>query len=117
MNHVEADAEGNIYPSAEATAFVAAVAHAIRLKLVAGKPSFGLMPYRHGVGYEFLGFDWEDEIGNTINFTFHISNEPYLPTSHVGRHNLDIGVRDITDALLLARLIAERVQGSSIGDI
>jgi hypothetical protein len=113
--HVAADAAGHIYPSAAASAFADAAADAIRAKLVSGKPTFGLMPYRLNSG-QLLGFDWHDEAKNAISFTFYLSQSSALP-ARVDPNGDDIGVRDLTDALLLCRLIAERVNGDACGII
>jgi hypothetical protein len=113
--HVAADTTGHIYPSAAASTFVDAAAKAIRAKLVVGKPSFGLMPYRLNSG-QLLGFDWHDDEGNAISFTFYVAHTSELP-AHVDPNGDDIAVRDLTDALLLCRLIAERVNGDACGII
>lgn len=112
---VEADATGNIYPNAEAVAFSEAVAAAIKAKLVAGTPKFGLMPYRHNSDY--LGFDWIDAEKNSISIVFYTTpNAQPLPT-RIDPEGADVGVSSWIDALLLIRMIAERVKGNSVGDV
>lgn len=112
---VEADATGNIYPNAEAVAFSEAVAAAIKAKLVAGAPKFGLIPYRHNSNY--LGFDWIDAEKNSISLVFYTTpNAQPLPT-HIDLEGADVGVSSWIDALLLIRMIAERVKGNSVGDV
>jgi hypothetical protein len=113
--HVAADTTGHIYPSAAASAFADAAANAIRAKLVTGKRTFALMPYRLNSG-QLLGFDWHDEAKNAISFTFYVAQASKLP-AQVDPNGDDIAVRDLTDALLLCRLIAERVNGDACGTI
>lgn len=114
-NLVEADTTGNIYPNAEAVAFSEAVAAAIKAKLVAGAPKFGLMPYRYNGDY--LGFDWIDAEKNSISIVFYTTpNAQPLPTC-IDPEGADVGVSSWIDALLLIRMIAERVKGDSIGDV
>lgn len=114
-NLVEADTTGNIYPNAEAVAFSEAVAAAIKAKLVAGAPEFGLMPYRYNGDY--LGFDWIDAEKNSISIVFYTTpNAQPLPTC-IDPEGADVGVSSWIDALLLIRMISERVKGDSIGDV
>ena len=101
-------------PTAAALAFVDAAANAILTTLTAGRREFGLMPYRLRQN-EFLGFDWTDQGEGSISFTFWVESRPrHLPTT-IDASGADIGVADLTDALLLVRLIAMRVQGNSVG--
>lgn len=112
---VEADSAGNVYPSDEALAFADAAAAVVKAKLVSGTPEFTLMPYRHNS--EYLGFDWIDAAKHSISFVFYTShNADRLPTT-IDPQGADIGVRSWIDALLLIRMIAERVKGNAIGDV
>lgn len=105
------------YPSAIAQAFVDSAADVVRIALPTGQRSFSLTPFRL-CGVEYLSFDWCDDAANTVNFTFYawppdarVRPLPFV----VGSAGDDVSVCDITDALLLSRLIAERVNGCSIG--
>lgn len=114
-NLIEADTTGRIYPNDEALAFADAAAAAVKAKLIAGTPKFALMPYRHNS--EYLGFDWIDAERNSISFVFYTSPAPgRLPTS-IDPKGADIGVRSWVDALLLIRVIAERVNGNTFGEV
>lgn len=112
---VQADTTGHIYPTTDALAFVDAAATAIKSTLVAGKREFALMPYRYGGQY--LGFDWIDEAKNSISFVFYPTDNPYPLPKTIDHGGKDIGVKDLTDALLLIRLIAEKVLGHSEGQV
>lgn len=118
MIHVAADTTGHTYPSAAANAFVDAAALAIEAKLSSGKRTYGLMPYRRDG--EYLGFDWHDEANNHIGFTFYVVRAPFIEVSlpaTIDLNGADVGLRDMTDALLLCRLIAERVNGNALGSL
>lgn len=116
MQHlVEAGSNGLIHPSEEAKAFVEMVAVKIKQNLIAGKRQFGLMPYRHNS--EYIGFDWIDEGKNSFGIVFFVT--PYagsLPID-MDAQGGDVAVSSWVDMLLLMRLIAERVNGNSMGEI
>lgn len=116
MQHlVEAGSNGLIHPSKEATEFVEMVATKVERSLIAGKRQFGLMPYRHNS--EYIGFDWIDEAKNSFGIVFFVT--PYagsLPTD-MDAQGVDVAVSSWVDMLLLMRLIAERVNGTSMGEL
>ncbi|MDO5948353.1 hypothetical protein [Burkholderia cepacia] len=46
--------------------------------------------------------------------TFHIAETPSLPSAdRIGAVSVDVGVSDMTDALLLSRLIVQAVNGNT----
>lgn len=111
-----ANEDGRIDISDAAEQFAERCAALIREKLPGTQRRSRLMPYRRPFGYEFLGFDWSDETGATLGFTFSYDPEsqPCLPDP-VWPHMNCIVVQDVTDALHLCRLIAERVNGDPAG--
>lgn len=111
---VIADEDGRIDVSEDAHRFADQCAALIRKKLPGAQRRFFLMPYRRPFGHEFLGFDWQDETGARLGFTINYGDTAYLPDP-VWPHMNCITVLDATDALHLCRLIAERVNGNSIG--
>lgn len=114
---IESSSGGVVRPSSAAVSFAEKAAAAICSHLTSGKRSFRLMPYRHGPG-EYLGFDWRDEADKAIAFTFTIGVDRIeLPTEITPGADNDLWVCDATDALLLVRLIAEKVKGESVGKI
>lgn len=116
MQHlIEAGTNGVVHPSDEAKAFVEMVATKIKKRLTGGERKFGLMPYRHNS--EYLGFDWIDAAKNSFGIVFFLT--PYageLP-SDMDDSGGDVAVKSWVDMLLLARLIAECVNGTSQGDL
>jgi len=113
---IESSAGGSVQASDAAQRFAEVAAAKICEVLVSGKRSFKLMPYRH-CSAEYLGFDWQDEADNGVVMTFTVgTTRPDLPAKvHPG--GTDVWVSDYTDALLLVRLIAERVNANSVGQI
>lgn len=107
-NLIDSDADGNITPSPMAIKFSEAAAEAITSKL-GETPTFELMPYRHQG--ESLGFDWSNENGECVSYTFHVTGSIDLPMSRLDFIGVDVFVPDMTDALLLVRMVAERVNG------
>lgn len=115
---VFANEDGKVDLSEIAVGFTDKCAALIKERLPGSIRRFSLMPYRRSFGQEFIGFDWEDETGGRLGFTINYgeSTEVYLPEP-VWPHQNCIAVKDATDALLLCRLIAEKVNGNSLGEI
>ena len=114
---IEAGPENKPVPSSEAKRFVEDIRKAIEISLPVGPRKVSLMPYRYGSG-ELLGFDWSDGENNVFAVTFHISEAPSLPSAeHIGAVSVDVGVTDMTDALHLARLIVQAVNGNTGVDL
>lgn len=105
---VDASSGGNVTVSDSGKLFVEAAAARIMERLTGENRSFRLMPYRH-FGGEYLGFDWHDEVGESISFTFTIGAlHPHVPAV-ISPNHTDVIVSDATDALLLAQLVVQRV--------
>jgi len=114
---IEAGPDNNPVPSSEAKRFVEDIRKAIEISLPVGPRKVSLMPYRYGSG-ELLGFDWSDGENNVFAVTFHIAEAPSLPSAeHIGAVSVDVGVTDMTDALHLARLIVQAVNGNTGVDL
>lgn len=77
---VLANENGNIRFSDEAAAFVQRASDAIRQKLDNQTTCFKLMPYRYNYDSspKYLGFDWQDDLGETISFNFCVEEQPGL---------------------------------------
>ena len=115
-NLIEAGPIGLVYPSNQAKAFVEMVATKIEKQLAVGKRKFGLMPYRYNS--EYLSIDWIDEEKNSFCIVFFVNpNAAPLPTDIDESGGDVVAVSSWVDVLLLIRLIAERVNGNSCGDI
>jgi hypothetical protein len=114
---IEAGPMNKPVPSAEAIRFVEDIRKAIEAGLPAAPRKVSLMPYRYR-GAELLGFDWSDGADNTFSVTFHIAEAPSLPDAgQIGGASADVGVADITDALHLARMIAQAINGNTGVDL
>lgn len=110
---IEAGPMNNPVVSAEAQRCVEDIRKAIEASLPVSPRKVSLMPYRYGSG-ELLGFDWSDGENNVFAVTFHIAEAPSLPSAeHIGAASVDVGVTDMTDALHLARLIVQAVNGNT----
>ncbi|CAB3754062.1 hypothetical protein [Paraburkholderia humisilvae] len=110
---IGAGPENNPVPGSEAKRFVEDIRKAIEACLPACPRKVSLMPYRYGSG-ELLGFDWSDGESNAFSVTFHIEGASVLPSAErIGRVSVDVGVTDMTDALHLARLIVQAVNGNT----
>ncbi|HDR9758742.1 hypothetical protein KDX16_32140 [Burkholderia vietnamiensis] len=113
---IEAGPDNNPVPSSEAKRFVEDIRKAIEASLPSGPRKVSMMPYRYG-SCELLGFDWSDGENNVFAVTFHIAEAPSLPSAELGTVSMDVGVTDVTDALLLARLIVQAVNGNTGVDL
>lgn len=101
-------------PSTAAATYVARSAAMIAHHLK-GEKSFSVTPYRFGAGTgQALALVWSDQRGAAVEFNFVVGgrSERLKPTNFP-----DLVVRDLTDALLLSRLIALAVNGVSIGKL
>ncbi|TAN05586.1 MAG: hypothetical protein EPN45_09395 [Rhizobiaceae bacterium] len=114
---IEAGPMNRPVPSAEAIRFVEDIRRAIEASLPVAPRKVSLMPYRYG-GRELLGFDWSDGADNTFAVTFHIAEGQSLPAGEqIGAASVEVGVTDTTDALHLARLIAQAINGNTSVDL
>ena len=93
----------DIEPTPEAVAYAQRVANELATKLQVTSAFYTLSPWRER-GHEFLGMDWSDNRGSSFSVTFAVIGEPRYDA-------IEPGVADMTDALLLARLIAEKTLG------
>lgn len=93
----------NTKPSDEAVAYAQRIANELASKLHVTSAFYTLSPWRKQ-GREFLGMDWLDNRGRSFSLTFAVTGEPRLGEA-------ETSVADMTDALLLARLIAEKTLG------
>jgi hypothetical protein len=110
---IKAGPENNPVPSSEAKRFAEDIRKAIETSVPVGPRKVSLVPYRYGSG-ELLAFDWSDGENNAFAVTFHIAESPSLPSAeHIGAVSVDVGVTDMTDALHLARLIVQAVNGNT----
>ncbi|ERJ38795.1 hypothetical protein KDX27_35020 [Burkholderia cenocepacia] len=110
---IEAGPMNKPVPGADAIRFVEDIRKVIEASLPVAPRKVSLMPYRYG-GRELLGFDWSDGADNTFSVTFHIAEAQPLPGSEqIGAVSVEVGVTDTTDALHLARLIAQAINGNT----
>jgi hypothetical protein len=116
MEHlIEAGSNGVTHPSDEAKAFVEMVATRLEQSLSVGQRKFGLMPYRHN--REYVGFDWIDEAKNSFGIVFYVAPHAGTLPVDMDASGGDVAVQSWVDMLLLMRLIAERVNGNSKGEL
>lgn len=97
--------------SPAAQTFIESCAAGIMKELTGSRKEYSVSAYRYDG--EYLGFDWRDNEGKGMSFTFCVVGKAELPTHVIGGGGADIDVADMTDALLLCDEIARRVLGAA----